>query len=404
MGLQEFTRHDPVFVDESVLRDNYRPDELVEREEELTEYQEALRPVINAAPPKNIFLYGQTGVGKTLATRLVLNRLQEDQLNYDDLDIEVIHLNCKSASSSYQVSIDLVNQFREPANRLPSTGYAARQIYEMLWQHINELDHTHLLVVLDEIDSIGNDDDILYELPRANDNNNVDDTLLGVIGISNDFTFRDNLSARVKDSLCDEEIHFPPYDANQLQNILRQRSSLAFRDDVLASDVIPMCSAYAAQESGSARQALKLLYKAGDLARSRDQSRVEEPEVREARDLIERGKVQDELESLPTQSQLTLYSLLQLDAEGETPCKRSEIYERYQIVADMLDVDVVTDRTIHDRISQLRLKGFIEYDEQNDGLHGGSYYLYDLDVRAEVIEAAFEESNARVSDLFENGE
>ncbi|WP_266080807.1 Cdc6/Cdc18 family protein [Haladaptatus caseinilyticus] len=401
MGLKEFTRDDPIFVNEAVLRDNYRPEELVERDEELSEYQEALRPVINAAPPKNIFLYGQTGVGKTLATRLVLNRLLSDQENYDDLNITVVNLNCKSASSSYQVSVDLVNQFRDTSEKIPSTGYAASQVYQMLWNHINDLDATHLLVVLDEIDSIGSDDDILYELPRANDNESVDDTLVGVIGISNDFTFRDNLSARVKDSLCDEEIHFPPYDANQLRNILKQRAEKAFRDDVLDGDTIPLCSAFSAQESGSARQALKLLYKAGDLARTRDDSEVGESYVREARDLIEKGKVQDELESLPTQSQLTLFSLLQLEEEGKTPCKRSDIYERYQLVANLIDTDIVSDRTIHDRISQLRLKGFIKHDERNDGIHGGSYYLYSLDIRQEIVENALQQSNARVSDLFE---
>lgn len=399
MGLKKFTRDDPVFIDESVLRDNYRPNELVERDQELSEYQEALRPVINAAPPKNIFLYGQTGVGKTLATRLVLNRLLEDQQNFDDLEIKVVNLNCKSASSSYQVSVDLVNQFRDTAEKIPSTGYAASQVYQMLWDHINALDATHLLVVLDEIDSIGNDDDILYELPRANDNENVDDTLVGVIGISNDFTFRDNLSARVKDSLCDEEIHFPPYDATQLKNILAQRAAKAFRDDVLTQDAIPLCSAFAAQESGSARQALKLLYKAGDLARAQNDSRIGEEYVREARDQIETGKVQDELESLPTQSQLTLYALLQLEAEGATPCKRSDIYDRYQVVAELAESDPVSDRTIHDRISQLRLKGFIQYDERNDGIHGGSYYLYSLDIRPEIIEDALRQTNSRLSGL-----
>ncbi|GAA5061620.1 hypothetical protein GCM10025751_48120 [Haladaptatus pallidirubidus] len=74
------------------------------------------------------------------------------------------------------------------------------------------------------------------------------------------------LNARVKDSLCDEEIHFPPYDANQLRNILKQRAEKAFRDGILDGDTIPLCSAFSAEESGSARQALKLLYKAGDLA------------------------------------------------------------------------------------------------------------------------------------------
>ncbi len=390
MALESFTRDDPIFTDESVLRDNYRPTELIERDEELSAYQSALRPVINGAPPKNIFIYGQTGVGKTLATRLVTERLIEDQQQYDDLDIQTIFLNCNSSQSSYQVAVSLVNSFRAPADYIPSTGYPPRRIYQMLWAHCNDLSASHLLVVLDEIDSIGADDDILYQLPRANDNGHVDDTLIGVIGISNDFTFRDSLTARVKDSLCDEELHFPPYDANNLRHILQRRAEKAFRDGVLESGVIPLCAAKAANQSGSARMALKLLYKAGDLARQHDQQTVPEEYVQDAHKLLEEGKIKDELARLPVHSKLTLRAITNLSKAGTTPVKRREIYGLYLDLCKQRGDDPVTDRTIHDRISQLRQKGFIEADERNDGLSGGSYNLYDLSIMADAVDEALD--------------
>lgn len=399
MGLSEFTRGDPIFADEAVLRDTYRPDDLIGRDEELADYQDAIQPVFNNAPPLNVFLYGQTGVGKTAATRLILDRIEADQAKFDDLQVHAVEVNCKSCRSSYQVAVDLVNQFRSKDEEISSTGYPSGKVYSLLWEHLNALDATHCLIVLDEIDSIGSDDDILYELPRANDNGHVDDPLIGVIGISNDFTFRDNLSGRVKDSLCEEELHFPPYDAEQLRLILEHRVEQAFHDDVVDYEVIPLAAAFAAAESGSARQALKLMYKAGKLARKRGLEEVTETLVREAKSLIEEGRVKDELESLPTQSQLTLYTLLQLEAEGETPCKRKQIYERYRLIAKMADADIVTDRTIHDRLSHLRLKGFVEHDERNEGKAGGSYYLYELGLQRDVVEDALRE-NSRVSELF----
>jgi cell division control protein 6 len=388
MALESFTRDDPIFTDEAVLRDNYRPTELIERDDELAAYQSALLPVINGAPPKNIFIYGQTGVGKTLATRLVTDRLISDQHQYDDLDIQKVFLNCKSTKSSYQVAVNLVNHFRGPGDYIPSTGYPASRIFQMLWDHLNNLGASHLLVILDEIDSIGVDDDIIYELPRANDNGHVDDTYIGVIGISNDFTFRDNLSARVKDSLCDEELHFPPYDATNLRHILQTRSEKAFCEDVLEGGVIPLCAARAANQSGSARTALKLLYKAGDLARRRDRSSVPEDFVNEAHKLLEEGKIKDELSQLPVHSKLTLRAITNLSKSGATPVKRREIYGLYVDLCEQRGNDPVTDRTIHDRISQLRQKGFVEADERNDGLRGGSYNLYDLNIMAEAVEEA----------------
>jgi len=418
MGLEPFSPDSTIFRDESVLRDGYRPQELIERDSELEQYQSALKPVINSAPPKNLFLYGQTGVGKTLSSRMVMDRLTEDQEEFDTVDVTVVNLNCKSLNSSYQVAANLVNEFRPADDQIKPTGYPSGMIYNMLFSELDNLDATHCLIVLDEIDSIGNDDDILYKLPRANDNNNVEDTYIGVIGISNDFTFRDNLSARVKDSLCDEEIHFPPYDANELGNILKQRAAEAFHNtsatqlqdgsfelesQILNDDAIPLCAALAAQDSGSARQALKRLYKAGDLARDEGAEQITDAHVREADEIVERDKVREELTRLPNQSKLTLYGLLFLNQEDETPAKRSKIYERYVIAAKRIDADVRTDRTTHDCLSQLTLKGFLEVTEQNKGPKGGSYYEYEFSIRPRLVREVLRD-DPRLSDLFNESE
>ncbi len=400
MGLEPFTRDSTIFQDENVLRDSHTPQTLIERDEELMAYQSALRPVVNGAQPKNLFLYGQTGVGKTLATKLVLERLSTDLESMKDVDLHTVFLNCKSLSSSYQVAANLINEFRQPDDKIKTTGYPTGMINQMLWDHLNDLEATHCLIVLDEVDSIGNDDDILYQVPRANDNNLVESTQIGVIGISNDFTFRDNLSARVKDSLCDEEILFSPYDANQLRRILEQRSGKAFHEDVLDENVIPLAAAFAGQSSGSARQALRRLYKAGDLARDEDAEIVTERHVREADRAVERDKVWEELLRVPTHSKLTLYALLVLEAEDKLPAKRSAIYKRYRIAANQIDIDPRTDRTVHDRLSQLTLKGFLDVEEKNKGPKGGSYYQYQFSIRSELVtEALSEDSRAR--DLFE---
>ena len=400
MGLEPFTRDSTIFRDENVLRDSHTPETLIERDEELTSYQSALRPVVNGAQPKNLFLYGQTGVGKTLATKLVLERLCTDLEPMDDVDLHTVFLNCKSLSSSYQVAANLVNEFREPNEQIKTTGYPSGMINQMLWDHLNELDASHCLIVLDEVDSIGNDDDILYQIPRSNDNGLVDSTQVGVIGISNDFTFRDNLSARVKDSLCDEEILFSPYDANQLRRILEQRAGQAFHDDVLDDNVIPLAAAFAGQSSGSARQALRRLYKAGDIARDQGEHLVTEEHIRLADHAVERDKVWEELLRVPTHSKLTLYALLMLEAEGKLPAKRSAIYKRYRLAANRIDIDPRTDRTVHDRLSQLTLKGFLDVEEKNKGPKGGSYYQYQFSIRPELVIEALSE-DTRVSELFD---
>jgi len=62
-------------------------------------------------------------------------------------------------------------------------------VFNVLFDELDKVEGT-VLIVLDEIDNIGDDDDLLYELPRAEANGYVDNVWPGVIGISNDFTFR----------------------------------------------------------------------------------------------------------------------------------------------------------------------------------------------------------------------
>jgi len=122
----------------------------------------------------------------------------------------------------------------------------------------------------------------------------------------------------------------------------------------------------------------------------------------QADEIVERDKVREELRRLPTQSKLTLYALLLLERDGKTPSKRNRIYERYVMAAKRIDADVRTDRTIHDRLSQLTLKGFLDVDEQNKGPKGGSYYEYEFSIRPDLAQEALEEEE-RLEKLFDTG-
>ncbi|MDS0300981.1 orc1/cdc6 family replication initiation protein [Halogeometricum sp. S1BR25-6] len=391
-----FTPDENIFSDEYPLRENYQPEQIQERDNELKKYRNALQPVINGAPPKNIFLYGKTGVGKTVATNYLLDHLQEDAGEYG-IDLTVIKQPCNNISSSYQVAVNLLNQLRGPDSRVSTTGYPQQDVFNMLYDELDELGGT-VLIVLDEIDNIGGNDDILYELPRAESNGYVDDVWPGIIGISNDFTFRDQLSPKVKDTLCEEEIHFPPYDANELTSILGDRAEKAFHDGVLNDEVIPLAAAFSAQDSGSARQGLRLLHKAGELARSNEASTVEEKHIRSAQKELERDQLEDGMRELTTQGHLVLCSVSAFEITEVAPVRTQEIYERYQNYADRISADALGERRIRDHLSELSLHGFLTVAERNDGFHGGSYYEYELNVDLGSVLAVLSEIS-RLEDI-----
>lgn len=388
----QFTEFDvEVFANDDVLRDSYVPDQLIARDEEQDDYVQALRPVTRGSEPRNIFVYGDTGVGKTVATRLLLEELQADATELG-IDLEIAWINVKNLSS-YQVVVQLVNHFREADEQLSESGYSMGSVLERLWGELDALEATHVLIVLDEVDSLDTDDKLLYEIPRARSEGNVTETEVGLIGISNNFAFRDNLSARVRATLCEHEIHFPPYDAEQLQTILEDRAERAFVDGALDDGVIELTAALAAQETGSARQALDVLYKAGELANQEESETIIESHVREAFEQVEKGIIESELEQLPSQSHTVLAAILALQQVGETPAGRKRIYSVYASLADLLGMEPKGDRTIHRRLSDLSLKGFLSMRELNLGSQGGNKYVYELEMRPEIVERVLREES-----------
>lgn len=385
-----FERDTEIYLDRDALREDHQPERLVGRDTELERYKTSLQPVINGEQPNNVFLYGKTGVGKTAATRFLLDHLIADAQQYDDLDLTVKMLNCDGLSTSYQIATHLVNKFRDEANQISTTGYPRSTVYEMLWDELDRYGGT-ILIVLDEVDHI-EDDSILYQLPRARANGKLEHAKIGIIGISNDFSFRDDLSPKVKSSLCEEELQFPAYDAQELFQILKQRANIAFRENVIDESVLRLCAAYGAKDAGDARQSLDLLMKAGDLARDAKTDSVSEDLVREAREVLERGRIREGISGLTQHGHLVLYSLVTLDQQGETPARSRDIRPRYMNFAEQVGIDPLVPRRMRDHLGELSMLGIVTAVERNEGRRGGTYREYSVAMDIDLILTALEET------------
>jgi len=369
---RSFTDQTDIFVDETVLYDSWTPDELPERETELDHLHDALAPVARGASPHNTFVYGKTGQGKTVGVTYKLADLRSFADN-NDIDLSIVRYSCAKDNTSYQVASNLVAELSGEKPR----GYDKKTVFDRLYENLQAFGGT-VIIVLDEIDSIGTDDDILYELPRARANGHLEDMWVSVIGISNDFEFRDNLSPKVKDTLCDEELHFAPYDAGELRSILTRRAEKAFKQDVLSEDVIPLCAAMAAQDTGSARQAIRYLYKAGELASNGGDETVTESHVREAEAVIERKSIERGIRDLTTQDHLALTAVVSLEVDGETPARTKQVYATYTNITTHIGADSIAMRRVRDHLQDLNLAGVVNAMERNTGIQGGQHYLFEL--------------------------
>ena len=90
---------------------------------------------------------------------------------------------------------------------------------------------------------------------------------------------------------CGNKIVFPPYNTEQLSDILQERSKLSFINGSIDDSVIPLCSAMAAKEEGNIRYALDLLQTAGEIADEKGSDIILGAYVKEAKERIEYNKV-----------------------------------------------------------------------------------------------------------------
>jgi cell division control protein 6 len=233
-----------------------------------------------------------------------------------------------------------------------------------------------LLVILDEIDILleKDGDGLLYTLTRTDN--------IAILSISNYLNFKQYIKPRVASSLMDKEIVFPPYDAQQLADILEERSELAFYEDTLEEGVIPLCSAMAAKEEGDARYALDLLESAGDIAIDKGSEKVLREYVREAKDVIEYNKVKDVIVTLPTQQQRVLAAILKLTQDGEE-ITSGKLFESYKEISQG---DAVTYRRIFDFVNELEMLGIISTNTVSKGRAKGRTNIINLQIDTDLLE------------------
>lgn len=386
----DFVRDDSIYRNRDALLDDYTPETLVGRDDELQQYHSALQPAIYGEQPNNIFLYGKAGVGKTAATRFLLNKLQGDAEQYDDLRVNSHLVNCDGTDSSYQVAVDLVNRLRPIEDQISESGYSRSQVYRLMWHEFDQLDGI-VLIVLDEVDHL-EDDSILYQLSRARENQHLEKSRVAVIGISNDLSYRKRLSPKVRSSLCERSISFSTYNAQELQEVLSQRRSVAFKPGTVSDGVIGLCAAYGARESGDARKALDLLLKAGDVARDQNAEQVLEQHVHDGRQLLEREEVAQGIANLNDQERLMVYAVATHAAENTTPVRSTDLYERYESLAASAGRDPLSSRWMRENLDELAMLGIISVEKRNKGASGGIYRVHELEQELSVVVDALKET------------
>ena len=373
-----------------ILRPSYIPDVLPHRQEEINSLASVLVTALKGERPSNILIFGKTGTGKTACVKYIGNEIKK--ADGENSKVNFIYMNCEIVDTPYGVMQNIGNQFIQNfTQRIPFTGLSIMQVYNLLRDKLDEQDQV-IIIALDEIDKLvyKSGDDVLYYLSKINDD--LKKARVSIIGISNDLLFTDMLDPRVRSRMEGEKMVFPPYNAEQLRDILNQRALLSFDDAVLEPAVIPLCAALAAQEHGDARRALDLLRIAAEIAERENCDKVTELHVYKAKNKMELDCVSEAIRTLPSQSKLVLMCVVILTEGGMERLTTGDVYERYKDLSRIVGLSVLTQRRITDLLSELDMMGIIHAKVRSFG-RGGRTKEIDLSVPPHDIKKVLEEDD-----------
>jgi cell division control protein 6 len=329
------TPYRSVFKDESKLDINYVPRRLPHREKEHRLLMEFFNFLLRFPErmAQRVIITGDVGTGKTaLAQRFGADITRE--ANKRGVNFRYVHVNCRE----YRGKLFLILQhalavFRP---RFPKRGYSAEEALGTLLQTLDE-ENAYIILTLDEFDALIDREgsETVYKLTRLQEIRQGKPQRISLIFIIRDLKSTEKLDASSRSTLQRNVISLEKYEKDQLTDILNERVSMAFWPSTVSEDIVNLVAELGFSESGNARFAIELLWRAGKYADVEDMDSVKPECVRKAVSSIIPTIRRSELASLGLHEKLFLLGVARFFKESQSAyASLSEIEEAYAVVCE----------------------------------------------------------------------
>ena len=273
-----------LFKNDVALDYSFQPKLVPYREKEQRIIAECIKPLFQEKNGKNLFIFGQPGVGKTVALKKVLEELEEETEG-----IASIYINCWQRNTTYKIILEICDlmDFKFVQNK------KTEELFRWIKQNLNK---KSVVFVFDEVDKL-EDLDFLYmileEIYRKT-----------IILITNYKDWILDLDERIKSRLMPELIEFRPYNYEETKGILRQRMEYAFYTNVWNDDGFELI-ARKTYEMQDIRIGLYLMKEAGTTAENKSSRKILLEHAQQALSKIDEFSIKKTSE-LATNEQLIL--------------------------------------------------------------------------------------------------
>jgi cell division control protein 6 len=305
-----------IFDDPDTLRDSYTPEEVNFRDDQEARLYQRLKGLIEGSSPKNAFLEGPNGTGKTLMTKRMTRTFQHHP---DVDDLRVVTVNCSQCTSEVDVAKAAANQILPMGKEVPSSGLSSTAYLKRLFDAIDDISESTLLLVLDDVTRVDSLNTILYEVSReGHEGTMLNETDVAVFVTANEMSFYENLREDVYSSLKGKAIiEFDQYEQHELRQILQQRANIAFVDGAISEGEIRYAASLAAKKQGDARYGLDILEEAGERAELENATTVTDDHIEVAREEIDRARLSSKMMEYGIRTELLIATIAMLDMKDD---------------------------------------------------------------------------------------
>jgi len=360
---------------------DYVPEEIIHRDEQLRFLAQMFKPLLSGVP-QNVIIKGPVGTGKTVITKKFCKSLINIARKQGKI-IEYVHINCRKRSTDAMVLLGILNHF-DP--RFPDRGFSVQEMLEVLRKQLIRR-NAQLLVALDEVDALlkKSGSNLIYNLTRFSDESSIEKIPVSIILISQRDILQMLDTATISTFKRSNVLSLDKYTRDELYDIVKQRVDLAFHKNTVEEDCIDLIADIAA-ETGDARFAIELLWKAGIAADHQHVEKVTPEHVRAAKAETYSIITESKLRNLQRHQLLTLYAIAKrLKKDGTAYVNTGEAEKTYAITCEEYNEKPRTHTMFWSYLKEIENAGFINIKPSGKG-HLGTTQLISLpDIPAEVV-------------------
>ncbi len=325
-------RKKSVFKQASSLDLSYVPEKLYCRDDAVNTLIFNFRRILEEEeqPSINCLILGKGGVGKTCTARFFGRTFRTIAIE-NDVNLFIEYFNCINFRSKSKIIRELLAKYQHGSGRGFSDDEALKLILSQLIR-----EQGYMLLVIDEIHLLKPDDVLAFlDIAETFGHQNAKLSLL-LISRSKDWMKIEN--ERILSRL-NEKIPLKPYDFDESMQILKYRSDLALKENIIDNELLTMISQIVVDHKNM-RHGIEILRKSGSYCDKEALNSISADIIREASNDVYPTFRNDVVDELKDQEILALYGIVRSLINKDEPFTLvDDAFEDYNAICENYSIE-----------------------------------------------------------------